>query len=98
MFTTTKLATFCISWKPNFGGINPFISPMSLLTVWWLWKCLWPSNGIGQAVIFSCCGFHLLSTVCLSVCLSIYLSIFFPCQISVVGDWMSTILWHMVWP
>jgi len=35
--------------------------------------------------IFSCCGlFFLLS--------------FFPRLISAVGDWMFTILWHMVWP
>jgi len=26
------------------------------------------------------------------------LSSFFPRLISAVGDWMSTILWHMVWP
>ena len=30
--------------------------------------------------------------------ISIYLSIFFPRLISAVGDWMSTILAHMVWP
>ena len=31
--------------------------------------------------------------------LSFFLSSsFFPCLISVVGDWMFTILWHMVWP
>jgi len=27
-----------------------------------------------------------------------YLSIFFPRLISAAGDWMSTILPHMVWP
>jgi len=27
-----------------------------------------------------------------------FLSIFFPRLISAVGDWMSTILPHMVWP
>ena len=26
------------------------------------------------------------------------LSFFFPRLISAVGDWMFTILWHMVWP
>jgi len=30
--------------------------------------------------------------------LSIYISIFFPRLISAAGDWMSTILPHMVWP
>jgi len=46
---------------------------------------LWPLYGIGQAVVFSCCGFYLLSS-------------FFPRLISAVGDWMSTILSHMLWP
>ena len=54
-----------------------------------LTKSLWPPYAIWQAIIFSCCGFYLLS---------IYLSIFFPRLISEVGDWMSTILRHMVWP
>jgi len=48
---------------------------------------LWPPYVIGQAIIFSCCAFYLLS---------IYL--FFPRLISAVGDWMSTIVRHMVWP
>jgi len=39
---------------------------------------------IGQTIIFLPCGFYLLS--------------FFPRLISAVGDWMSTILPHMVWP
>jgi len=43
-----------------------------------------PPNGIGQAIIFSCLGFF-------------NLSFFFPRLISAVGDWMSTILLHMVW-
>jgi len=30
--------------------------------------------------------------------LSFFLLLFFPCLISAVGDWMSTILPHMVWP
>jgi len=30
--------------------------------------------------------------------ISIYLSTFFPRLISSVGDWMATILPHMVWP
>jgi len=29
---------------------------------------------------------------------SFFLSFFFPRLISAVGDWMSTILLHMVWP
>jgi len=40
--------------------------------------------GIGQTIIFLPCDFYLL--------------FFFPRLISEVGDWMSTILPHMVWP
>ena len=42
---------------------------------------------IGQTIIFLPCGFYLLSS-----------SFFFPRLISAVGDWMSTILPHVVWP
>ena len=52
-------------------------------------RCLWPPYVIGQAIIFLPCGFFLSS---------IYLSFFIPRLISAVADWMSTILWHMVWP
>ena len=48
---------------------------------------LWSPYGIGQTIIFSCCGFFYL----------FFLS-FFPRLISAVADWMSTILPHMVWP
>jgi len=47
---------------------------------------LWSPYVIGQTIIFSLCDFYL----------SIFLS--FPRLISAVGDWMSTILPHMVWP
>jgi len=43
---------------------------------------------IGQAIIFLSCGFYL----------SFFFFFFLPCLISAVGDWMSTILPHMVWP
>jgi len=46
---------------------------------------LWPLHVIGQVTIFLPCGFDL----------SFF---FFPRLISAVGDWMSTILPHMVWP
>jgi len=39
----------------------------------------------GRAIIFLPCSFFLLS-------------IFFPRLISAAAGWMSTILWHMVWP
>ena len=47
---------------------------------------LWSPYVTGQTIIFSCCGLFFL------------LSFFFPLLISAVGDWMFTILWHMVWP
>ena len=46
---------------------------------------LWSPYVIGQTIILLPCDFFL----------SIF---FFPCLISAVGDWMSTILLHMVWP
>jgi len=45
---------------------------------------LWSPYIKGQTIIFLPCDF--------------YLSFFFPRLISAVGDWMSTILPHMVWP
>jgi len=47
---------------------------------------LWSPYVIGQTIIFLPCGFCLLS------------SFLFPRLISAVGDWMSAILPHMVWP
>jgi len=44
---------------------------------------LWSPYGIGQTIIFLPCGYYLS---------------FFPRLISAAGDWMSTILPHMVWP
>ena len=49
---------------------------------------LWSPYVIGQTIIFSSCFFFFLSS-------SFF---FFPRLISAVGDWMFTILWHMVWP
>jgi len=46
---------------------------------------LWPPYVIGQAVYIFILWFLLLL-------------LFFPRLISAVGDWMSTILPHMVWP
>ena len=50
------------------------------------WQCcyhLWSPYVIGRYT-FSCCG--------------LFFFLFFPRLISAVGDWMFTILWHMVWP
>jgi len=45
---------------------------------------LWSPYVIGQTIIFSCCG--------------LFFFLLFPRLISAVGDWMFTILWHMVRP
>jgi len=47
---------------------------------------LWSPYVIGQTIIFSSCFFFFF-----------FLLLFFPRLISAVGDWMSTILRHMVW-
>ena len=47
---------------------------------------IWSPYVIGQTIIFSSCSFFPSSFFC------------FPRLISAVGDWMFTILWHMVWP
>jgi len=49
-------------------------------------QSLWSPYVIGQTIIFSFCFFFLSS------------SCFFHRLISAVGDWMFTILRHMVWP
>ena len=52
-------------------------------------KCLSRSPyGIGQTIIFLPCGFFFFFLL---------LTSFFSRLISAVGDWMSTILRHMVW-
>ena len=70
---------------------------------------LWSPYGIGQTIIFSCCGlfFFFMAALCnrgaiiflpcsFYLLSSIYL--FFPRLISAAGDGISTILPHMVWP
>jgi len=48
---------------------------------------LWPPYVIGQAIIFLPRGFYLS-----------FFYLFCSPNLSAVGDWMSTILPHMVWP
>jgi len=48
-----------------------------------------------MAALHSRCGHYIFALW--FFLLSFFLS-FFPCLISVVADWMSTILPHMVWP
>jgi len=49
---------------------------------------LWSPYGIGQTIIF-CPVISIFFLV---------LSFFFPRLMSALGDWMSTMLPHMVWP
>jgi len=78
----------CLLWSPYVIGLT--IIFMAALCnrgghyIFALW--LWSPYVIGQTIIFSSCSFFLLSIF------------FFPRLISAVGDWMFTILWHMVWP
>ena len=68
---------------------------------------LWSPHGIGRPYIFSCCALFFPSlwspyvigqTIYIFILfLSFFFFLFFPRLISVVGDWMSTILRHMVW-
>jgi len=53
---------------------------------------LWSPYVIGQTIIFLSCFFLLASSF------FFLLSSFFPRLISAVGNWMFTILWHMMWP
>ena len=61
---------------------------------------LWPPYVIGQAALCNRADHYIFALWFLSsifYLLSIYLS-FFPRLISAAAGWMSTILWHMVWP
>ena len=83
-------------WRRRFLRSAVHFASVHLL-LWMAWgrsfihmlSLLWPPYVIGQAIIFLPCGFFLSS---------IYLSFFIPRLITAVTDWMSTILWHMVWP
>ena len=72
---------------------------------------LWSPYVIGKPYIFSSCDFYLSIFLMVALCnkadhniFMLFLSSssssssFFPRLISAVGDWMFTILWHMVWP
>ena len=52
--------------------------------------------GVIMAALCNRAGHYIFALWFLSIFL--LLSIFFPRLISAVGDWMSTILSHMVWP
>jgi len=62
------------------------VSSSGVISLKTLKRLLWPPYVIGQPLYFH------------PVVSSFFLSSFFPRLISAVGDWMSTILAHMVWP
>jgi len=51
-----------------------------------------------MAALWNRAGHYIFALWFLSSSSSFFLSFFFPRLISAVGDWMSTILPHMVWP
>jgi len=55
-----------------------------IFALWFL--SIWSPYGIGQTIIFSCCG------------LFFFFFFFVPRLISAAADWMTAILPHMVWP
>jgi len=69
---------------PQLRRYNPTKSCDGAQMAIFLCHLLWSPYVIGQTIIFSSCF--------------LFFFLFFPRLISVVGDWMLTILWHMVWP
>ena len=67
--------------QPLVGQSSPYYQDM-----WRRYCYLWSPYVIGQTIIFSSCFFFFL----------LLSSSFFSHLISAVGDWMFTILWHMV--
>jgi len=68
--------------EPSVSGGNAALCKITLIT------CLWSPYVIGQTIYI----------FILSFVLSSFFLFFFPRLISAVGDWMSAILPHMVWP
>jgi len=76
----------CSLWEVRF--VKELNGVVDAVVCVYVSECLlWSPYGIGQTIIFSSCGYFCLLS-----------SSFFPRLISAVGDWMSTILPHMVWP
>jgi len=79
----------------NFGNVHEkyfmvSISYSCLKALTIILLLIMAAHSNGHTIIFWPCGFFFLSSS--SICLS------FPCLISAVADWVSTILLHMVWP
>jgi len=67
------------------GSERPLHEPLALTNHLRNFYFLWPPYVIVADIIFFPCDFYILF-------------FFFPRLISAGGDWMSTILPHMVWP
>ena len=98
---------FRAKWSPPCQYIDTTRKAIDCATTLPLTVFLWSPYVIGRPYIFSCCGLlwppyviggplYFCPVVSFFFFLSFYL--FFSRLISAVGDWMFTILWHMVWP
>jgi len=94
-----KLNCFACLLVPPLASLSVwntvFLWPFIVSCLWWLWWCtmVWLSfqHAVVTAALRSRCGHYIFALWFLSF-------FFFPRLISVVGDWMSTMLPHMVWP
>jgi len=86
IFFVTR-CSLCLILLLGSTWVQHYISCRNILSNHYLWS----PYGIGQTIIFSSCFLLLLSSF-------FFFFLFFPRLISAVGDWMFTILWHMVWP
>jgi len=90
-FVHSKLKTHLLhkSFPPSTAGTKLELSLQTLNSFWTL--CL--QQFFLMAALRSRCGHYIFALWFLPFFLS-----FFPRLISAVGDWMSTIVPHMVWP
>ena len=77
-----SLARTSLKVKINFGGLRAV----------YIWKNIF---ALIMTALRSRCGHYIFALWFLSI---FYLSFFIPRLISAVGDWISAILRHMVWP
>jgi len=87
------------NWQSSVSG--PRIGELNAISLFFLW----PPIVMGRPLYFCPVISIILSSFMAALCNRaghVYfhpvVSSFFPQLISVVGDWMSTILPHMVWP
>ena len=80
----------CILWPLRVYDLRSCSPRTAMLWYFLLYSfaLLWSPYVIGQTIIFLPCSFFLL----------LLSSFFIPRLISAAAGWMSTILWHIVWP